>query len=94
MMSYIKASVVRKISSLIFILILICFSILFIITYSDLKSSIITGLSSGKQESIISLSNYINEFFGYRLNAINEFTQSAVEKGVVLDDDNMTSFIK
>lgn len=94
MISYIKASVVRKISSFIFILILICFNILFVITYSDLKSSIVTGLSSGKQESIISLSNYIDEYFGYRLNSINKFAESAVAKGVVLDDDNMTSFIK
>lgn len=94
MISYIKASVVRKISSFIFILILICFNILFVITYSDLKSSIVTGLSSGKQESIISLSNYIDEYFGYRLNSINKFAELAVAKGVVLDDDNMTSFIK
>ena len=92
--SYIKSSVIRKISILTFIIILICFSILFITTYSDLKSSIIAGLSSGKEESIISLSNYVDEYFGYRLNSINEFTQSAVAKGVVLDDEKMTEYIK
>lgn len=94
MINYIRASVVRKISFLVFIIILVCFSVLCVISYSDSKSSIITGLSSGKEESIISLSNYINEYFGYRLDAITEFTNSAVKKDVVLDDEKMTAFIK